>query len=219
MLRPPILLALSLLLAAPIAVADAELVPSRTYEARYTFEAGGGIGSAIAYARDGQLRFDIEDFGGVRLLRVDGGYVLEAATADLETFLFGLDELLEDPLLYDQLVYYFIFMLPPDAGLHPCVQTEPADGVLTGDFTAWSCEIVGSTEWLGRSVTIWEYEHIWGREGVFAVFNDPPVIAWIDDELGVPARIVIDDDGGSLVIELVSFDEVEPDAALFAFGD
>jgi hypothetical protein len=99
---------------------------------------------------------------------------------------FTLAEILADDALYAGVATLMIFFLNPASPIHPCVYTQPEDGILTGGFEVWDCSIVGSEALGGRPTTVWTFEVLWGREGQSAVFNDPIQTMWIDDELGLP---------------------------------
>jgi hypothetical protein len=203
-----------------LSAADARDVPPHALQVRFAAESHSLSASARSALREGNVRLDLENAAGLRLtlmlLQTESGYVFHArAEGAGPPFRFDLADLLAEREWYDEFVDFFIFTLPPASGLHPCVHTVPVDGVVVGDFSAWECRATGTDRVAGRATTVWEYERLWGREGVAAVFNDPPVLAWIDDEWGVPIRVVFEDRGGVTRFDLVALDESAPDPALF----
>jgi hypothetical protein len=177
-------------------------------------------GAISAHFRDGEVRLDLrvdEDQILLYLVRVGDEYVLkgvERMDDFVVEFEFTLGELLEDDDLYADFTEFYLLALSPESPLHPCRHTQPEDGVLTGDFSVWDCAIVGSEELDGRSTSVWELEHIWGREGQMAIFEDPIYTIWVDDELGVPLALRGGYDEFDMVF--VRLDATAQDPGLFA---
>ncbi len=174
--------------------------------------AGGAAasGTQTVFVRDGDVRIELTPETGdgfvALFVRDDGDYVLRTFDgASTEPSLeFPLADILADDELYAGVATLMIFFLNPESPIHPCVSTQPEDGVLTGDFEVWECSIVGSEVLDGRATTVWTFEVTRGREGEPAVFSDPIQTLWIDDELGLPLAY----DGGPNSF-VATFDSVD----------
>jgi len=72
-----------------------------------------------------------------------------------------------------------IFCLDPESPIHPCVHTQPEDGVLTGDFEEWDCSVSGNEVLGDRATTIWRLGAVHGSpiassENALAARNGTP---------------------------------------------
>lgn len=183
--------------------------------------AGGAAasGTQAVYVRDGAVRIELTPEAGegfvALFVQEDEAYVLRTFDgASTEPSLeFALADILADDGLYAGIATLMIFFLSPESPIHPCVYTQPEDGILTGDFEVWDCSIVGTEVLNGRATTVWTFEVARGREGQPAVFSDPIQTLWIDDELGLPLAY----DGGpsSFVASFDSVDLEVQDESLF----
>ena len=184
-------LAVSLAMA-PSVSAQAPVIVPGSFAIVSTAAGAAASGTQTVFVRDGAVRIELTPETGdgfvALFVQEEGDYVLRAfdGASTEPSMEFTLADILADDDLYAGIAPLMILFLNPESQIHPCVHTQPEDGVLTGDFEVWDCSIVGTEVLGGRATTVWTFEVIWGREGQLAVFSDPLQTLWIDDELGLP---------------------------------